>query len=347
MRKFDLEKECSDLYTKEIVEYLTLIHEYKGKQQLYVETEPDILSKLIEIAKIKSTVSSNRIEGIHTSDKRIDDLLVKNSEPNNRDEEEIQGYRYVLDEIHSSYEYISINPNIILQLHKNLYRMMTSAKGGKFKTSQNSIVEVDEYGNETERFKPLSPFETPIAIEELCNSYNKCIDGELIDPLLLIPVFILDFLSIHPFNDGNGRLSRLLTLLLLYKSSYVVGKYISIEMIIEENKMDYYSCLKKSSLNWYEEKNDYSPFVKYYLGILLAAYKDFESRTEYLKTNKKPKERIKDIFISSIKNITKKDICELCPDISINMVELYLRQLVEEGFVKKIGGGRYSSYVKI
>lgn len=347
MREFNLEKICNLLYSKEIVDYLTLIHEYKGKQQLYIDTEPEVLEKLVEIAKIKSTISSNRIEGIYTDDKRIIDLLEKKTEPRNRDENEIQGYRFVLDEIHKSYEYIIPRSNIILQLHRDLYRNIPSSFGGKFKTTDNSIVEVDKEGHETIRFKPLPAYLTPNAIEELTNSYIKCIDEELIDPLLLIPVFILDFLCIHPFNDGNGRMSRLLTLLLLYRSGYMVGKYISIEMLIEDNKDDYYTSLQASSKNWDNNENNYIPFVKYYLGIILAAYREFEDRTSYLKTKKKAIDRIKDLFLSSYGEVTKKDIIEKCPDISVNMIEYHLKELQEQGFIKKNKGGRYATYIKV
>ena len=347
MRNFNLEKVCNSLYTKEIVDYLTIIHEYKGKQQLYIDTEPEILEKLVEIAKIKSTISSNRIEGIYTDDKRIIDLMENKTEPRNRDENEIQGYRYVLDEIHKSYMYIVPRPNIILQLHRDLYKNIPLSFGGKFKTTDNSIVEVDKYGNEKIRFKPLPSYLTPNAIEELTNSYIKCIEEELVDPLLLIPVFILDFLCIYPFNDGNGRMSRLLTLLLLYRSGYMVGKYISIEMLIETNKDDYYSTLQASSYEWDKEENDYSYFVKYYLGIILSAYREFEERTSYLRTKKKPIERIRDVFLSSYGEVTKKDILEKCPDISVNMVEYHLKELLEQEFIKKVKSGRYSSYIRI
>lgn len=347
MRNFNLEKTCNKLYTKEIVDYISLIHEYKGKQQLYIDKEPETLKKLVEIAKIKSTVSSNRIEGIHTSDERINELLNKKSEPRNRSEYEINGYRYVLDEIHQSYKYMQLRPNVILQLHKDLYKNVPSSIGGKYKTIDNSIVEVDDEGNEKVRFKPLSAFETPNAIEELCDSFIDCVEKEKIDPLLLIPVFILDFLCIHPFNDGNGRMSRLLTLLLLYRSGYMVGKYISIEMIIESYKEDYYDALQLSSNNWYNEENDYQYFTKHYLGIILNAYKEFENRTNYLLTKKKPIKRIIDIFDETFGEVTKKQISEICPDIPVNMIELYLKQLLDSNYIIKTKSGRYAAYIKV
>jgi Fic family protein len=346
MRNFNLERTCNDLFTKEIVDYISLIHEYKGKQQLYIDTQPEILEKLVAIAKIKSTVSSNRIEGIHTTEERTNELLKNNSEPRNRSEQEIQGYRYALEEIHNSYEYMTPNPNIILQLHQEMYKSTPSSFGGKFKTVDNSIIEEDESGKQIIRFKPLSAFVTPAAIEQLTASYIDCIDNEKVDPLLLIPVFILDFLCIHPFNDGNGRMSRLLTLLLLYRSEYMVGKYISIERLIEKYKTEYYDCLQDSSSNWHTNANDYKPFVKYYLGIILHAYREFEERTAYLRFNKKAIDRIRDVFNESFGEITKGMVQEKCPDISINMIEFHIKELVNEGIIKKVKSGRYASYIK-
>jgi len=164
----------------------------------------------------------------------------------------------------------------------------------------------------------------------------------------LIPMFILDFLCIHPFNDGNGRMSRLLTLLLLYKSGYIVGKYISIELLIEKTKDTYYEALQDSSLGWHEDENQYGSFVKYYLGVLLKAYKEFENRVEHLRYRKMSKpERIKAVIDQRVGKITKKEIMEYCPDISKVTVERTLTSLVKEGYVQKIGAGAATAYVKM
>ena len=346
MRKFDLVSETSTLMTNNIVNLLSAIHEYKGKQNLYIEAKPDVLSRLLSIARVQSTSSSNKIEGIYTTDKRLNEIVNKKVEPKNRNEEEIAGYRDVLATIHENYDYIDIRSNIILQLHRDLYKYSGLSYGGRFKDSQNFIEETLEDGSKRIRFTPLSAVETPIAIEELVNSYNEIISKGEIDPLLVIPVFILDFVSIHPFNDGNGRMSRLLTLLLLYKAGYVVGKYISIEKIIEETKESYYDTLEKSSNGWHTNENDYSFFVEYYLGVILAAYKDFSSRVEYI-TNKKMTaiERISMIFMESISPINKSYLMERCPDISETTIERTLSTLLTENKIEKISGGRFTEYI--
>lgn len=345
MRKFDLVSEINSLMNNNIVNLISNIHEYKVKQNLYIEAKPDILSNLLSIAKIQSTSSSNKIEGIYTTDQRISEIVNNKVEPKNRNEEEIAGYRDVLNTIHENYEFIDINSNIILQLHRDLYKYSGISFGGKFKNSQNYIEETLEDGTKKIRFTPLSAVETPIAVKELCDSYNEIISKGEIDPLLVIPIFILDFVSIHPFNDGNGRMSRLLTLLLLYKAGYIVGKYISIEKIIEETKETYYDSLEKSSVNWHTNENDYSYFVEYYLGVILSAYKDFSSRVEYV-TNKKLTaiERISIIFMESISPINKSYLMEKCPDISETTIERTLSTLLSENKIEKISGGRFTEY---
>lgn len=347
MRTFDLKKETASLMDNNIINLISTIHEYKGKESLYVKAKKDILSSLLDMAKIQSTSSSNKIEGIYTTDERIKEIVNKKIEPKNRNEEEIAGYRDVLSIIHENYEYMSITPNVILQLHAYLYKYTTLSYGGKFKNSQNYIEEVDETGNKKVRFMPLTPVETPIAIEELCKSYNEIINNEEIDSLLVIPVFILDFASIHPFNDGNGRMSRLLTLLLLYKSGFMVGKYISIEKLIEETKETYYDSLESSSNKWHDNKNDYSYFVRYYLGIILNAYKEFASRVEYMEDKKlTAKERIEIIFSENIIPISKSYLIEKCPDISKITIERVLNTLLKDGKIKKVGSGRLTKYIQ-
>ncbi len=348
MRSFDFVKESKLIINNNIINLLTAIHEYKGKQTLYIEANRDILSNLLSIAKIQSTSSSNKIEGIYTTDKRFTEIVNGTSEPVNRNEEEIVGYRDVLNTIHENYDYINISPSVILQFHRDLYKYSGISYGGKYKDSQNYIEEMLEDGTKKIRFTPLSPIETPIAIEELCNSYNEIISKGEIDPLLIIPIFILDFVSIHPFNDGNGRISRLLTLLLLYKAGYIVGKYISIEKIIEETKETYYESLGNSSIDWHNNKNDYSYFVEYYLGVILSAYKDFSSRVEYI-TNKKltALERISIFFQESITPINKSYLTEKCPDISETTIERVLNTLLTEKKIEKTSSGRYTEYIWI
>ncbi|MDR2471321.1 MAG: Fic family protein, partial [Treponema sp.] len=322
MRGFEYKKRAGKLFSPEMVSILGRLHEHKGRQELFVEAHTDTLSTLLEIAKIQSTGSSNRIEGIYTSGKRLEELVKGNSAPRNRSEQEIAGYRDVLATIHDSYEHIPPGPNIILQLHRQLYSFAASGTGGLYKNSDNYIAETDASGKEFVRFQPVPAFQTPAATEELCTAFSRELDQGRHDPLLLIPMFILDFLCIHPFNDGNGRMSRLLTLLLYYRSGYIVGKYISIEKLIEDSKDTYYESLGISSEGWHENKNNYAPFIMYYLGVLLKAYNEFEDRLEYLRYRKFSKpDRIRAVIAKKTGRISKKDILEACPDISRITVE--------------------------
>lgn len=329
MKKFKYREIDLDLYTPDIMNLISKIHEFKGKQELFIEAKPDILESMLKIAKIQSTGSSNRIEGIFTSDARLSELVMKKSEPQNRDEAEIAGYREVLNTIHENYDYITLSANIILQLHRDLYSFHPTSNAGKFKN------------------QPLSAFETPEAIDLLCREYVGAIREEKIDPLILIAKFIFDFLSIHPFNDGNGRMSRLLTLMLLYQQGYIVGKYISIEMIIEETKETYYQTLKQSSQGWITNEHSYFFFVRYYLGIILKAYKEFSDRVETVAMKGLSKtERVKDIFDKRIGKISKSEIQTICPDISVATIEKALSTLLKEKYIIKIGSGRYTLYIK-
>ncbi|MBS5778018.1 MAG: Fic family protein [Acholeplasma sp.] len=340
-----MEEYSSIISNSNIINLISKIHEYKGKQSYLLDTKKDTLETLLKVARIQSTSSSNKIEGIYTTDKRINEIVNQKVEPKNRNEEEIAGYRDVLTLIHENYNFIDINQNTILQLHRDLYKYTGYSYGGKFKNSQNFIEEENENGKKKIRFTPLSPIETPIAIEDLCKNYNNLVNNELCDLLVLIPIFILDFLSIHPFNDGNGRMSRLLTLLLLYKANYMVGKYISIEKIIEETKDSYYDTLEKSSINWYNNENDYSYFVEYYLGIILNAYKEFDSRISIIENKKiTAYDRIIDIFKNNIIPIDKAFVTNKCPDLSETTIERILNKLLKEDNIVKISGGRYTKY---
>ena len=346
MRTFNLAEEYSGIISNSnIINLISKIHEYKGKQSYLLDAKKDTLEILLKVAKIQSTYSSNKIEGIYTTDKRIEKIVNQKLEPKNRNEEEIAGYRDVLSLIHENYNFIDINQNTILQLHRDLYKYTGYGYGGKFKNSQNYIEEENEKGEKKIRFIPLSPLETPIAIQDLCKNYNELVNKETCDLLVLIPIFILDFVSIHPFNDGNGRMSRLLTLLLLYKAGYMVGKYISIEKIIEETKDSYYDTLEKSSIKWHNNENDYSYFVEYYLGIILNAYKEFDFKINTLQNKKVTAyDRIKDIFKDNIIPIDKAFITNKCPDLSETTIERVLNKLLKEDKIVKISGGRYTKY---
>lgn len=348
MRDFDFTKTPVKLLTPEIVQMIASIHEHKGKQELFLEANIDELKTLLDVALIQSTGASNRIEGIYTTDKRLKELVCQKAEPRNRSEQEIAGYREVLATIHESYEYIVPRANIVLQLHRDLYSYSQEGIGGKYKNSDNVIAETDVEGHQKVRFIPVSAFQTAEAMDELCAGFIEAWEANKIDKLILIPMFVLDFLCIHPFNDGNGRMSRLLTLLLFYRAGYIVGKYISMEMLIEKTKETYYEVLQESSAEWHESKNNYEPFVKYYLGIVLKAYNEFENRVEHLKhRNLSKPERIKAVIDNKVGKITKKEIMDLCPDISKVTVERTLTNLVKSGYIAKAGAGRTAGYVRI
>jgi Fic family protein len=347
MRSFNQDKIFNNLMVPEIINLLTAIHEQKGKQELFIEAKPDILDAMLEVAKIQSTGASNRIEGIYTSNNRLDELVKEKQEPLNRSEQEIVGYRDVLKTIHENYEHIDPTANTILQLHRDLYAFNPSSAGGKWKMSDNRIEEIDTDGQRRVRFQPMSAFETPTAMAALCESFMRSVNQGKYDMLLLIPVFIFDFLCIHPFSDGNGRMSRLLTLMLLYRAGYIVGKYISVEKVIEETKETYYEVLQESSEKWDSGNNDYTSFVKYYLEIILKAYREFASRVEYVQKRKLTKfARVKYIFDDNVGKLSKSDIVTLCPDISISMIQKAIAKLYKDGYILKIGAGKTTAYIR-
>ena len=341
MRNFNYEKVYKELLSPEIVQLLAQIHEHKGE---HAQVKEDELTHLIEIARIQSTEASNRIEGIYTSDDRLQKLVKDKTTPRDRSEKEIAGYRDVLATIHESYQYIPVKPGMILQLHRDLYKYSGMSIGGNYKSSDNVIEEEDARGNKHVRFRPVSSWETPEAMDRLCQAYNDMCNSGQYDPLLMIPVFIMDFLCIHPFNDGNGRMSRLLTLLLLYRAGYHVGKYISIEKLIERTKFNYYDDLQESSTNWHDEANNYIPFVTYQLGVILAAYREFADRVKIVNENTRKPNRVRDIIKSHLGTITKTEIMQQCPDVSQTTIQRALNDLVKSGEIIKIGGGRYTSY---
>ena len=346
MREFNYSKYKDYKWDSEILGLVSGIHEYRGRQELYLTQKPAVLDKLVEVAKVQSTESSNAIEGIFTSNTRLNQLMQSKTTPKNRDEEEIAGYRFVLDMIHESYEYIPISSNYILQLHQNLYRFTNRSIGGHFKNSDNHIVARDENGIEHVIFEPLSPLETPIAIDRICEEFNRVSATEEVDALLLIPIFIHDFLCVHPFNDGNGRMSRLLTTLLLYRAGYVVGRYVSLEKKIADLKDLYYDSLNMSQNGWHEGEDDPTPFIKYILKTIIAAYKDFEERIEIIDIKEPAIEQVRAAVYKKIGKFTKSEIMEMCPKLGRASVENSLTALVNEEVLERRGRGRGTYYVR-
>ncbi len=345
MRVFNFENRWQVLLTPAIVSLLTQLHEFRGRQRLFAAQQAEGLSSLLELAKIQSTDASNKIEGISTTDERLKLIAMDKTQPKTRDESEIAGYRDVLNTIHASHDFIPVKSSFILQLHRDLYKYCGSDRGGSYKSADNLIAEKLCDGTQRVRFTPIPAWETAEAVQSLCLAYDECLKQTHCDELLLIPLFILDFLCIHPFNDGNGRMSRLLTLLLLYRAQYMVGKYISIEHIIERSKQSYYETLQTSSTNWHEGQQNDAPFVQYFLGVLAAAYREFEERVEVLlnKGYTKP-ERVAQYIKKTLGEVRKSDILQHTPDISDTTVQRALRELVASGQIIKIGDKRYTKY---
>ena len=347
MRSLNYKETYQKLLTPEIVSYLAQIHEQKGQQNLLIEAQSETLTELLEIAKIQSTEASNAIEGIVTTNTRIKQLVAEKTTPRNRNEQEIAGYRDVLAIIHESFDAIMISQNYILQLHKILYSHMNNPLAGRTKNVQNSISATYPDGNTKILFTPLAPYETPKALDAICDEYNRVIGNMELEPLIAIPVFIHDFLCIHPFNDGNGRMSRLLTTLLLYRSGFYVGKYISLEAKIAKNKDLYYEALQASQDGWLEGAEDPVPFIKFLLGTILAAYKDFGDRFSLVEEKKPALEIVRMATVNKIGRFTKQDIRELCPSLSISSIEGSLRTLVDNGELIREGSGKNTCYYRI
>ena len=304
MHKFDYSETTRQTMVPEVVSLLMTVQEYRGRMQVYRDGKPAVLEKLREVARVQSTAASNRIEGVVTTNARLKALMQQTTEPRNRSEEEIAGYRDVLNTIHENYRMIPLQPSIILQLHRDLYAY--NGRGGEWKHTDNIIAETDARGRQRVRFEPVQAFQTPEAMECLCNAYRRKKQEGAVESLLLVPLFILDFLCIHPFPDGNGRMSRLLTTLLLNRSGYDVGRFISLEKLIDDAKDGYYGALQDSSEGWHENRGNYVPFVRYFMGILIKAYTELEARVKDAvpKSMRKP-ERVKALFDTALSPLSK------------------------------------------
>ncbi|WP_294184712.1 Fic family protein [uncultured Clostridium sp.] len=329
-----------------IVRLIGKINEYKGKQDLYNQQSPQVLESLKKVAIVESTKASNEIEGIKIEYKRLHDIINKGKPINleDRSEGEIMGYKEVLNLIHTSAVHIPIKPSVILQLHRDLYKFV-SIEGGHWKSSDNFIQETLPNGGKFIRFKPVSAFKTPDFMEKLCSMTNESIKDNKIDPLILTAAFVLDFLCIHPFDDGNGRMSRLLTLLLLYKFGYEVGRFVSLEKIIEKNKEEYYRTLYLSSQEWHDCKHVLLPWIEYLLGVILSAYREFETRVGNVKNTRGSKSsRIENSINHFIGSFTKDDIRKACPDVGESTINRVLSKLKGENKITVTGKGRNAKW---
>ena len=347
MRNFNYSAIREQKWDSEVLGLIAAIYREAGKQELYLKQRPEDLERLVEIAKIQSTEASNAIEGIVTTNTRIRQLVEEKTMPKNRNEQEIAGYRDVLSIIHDSYDAIPITRNYILQLHKMLYSHMNNPIAGRTKTVQNYISATYPDGHVETLFTPLAPYETPEALDRICEEYNRVIGNMELEPLIAIPVFIHDFLCIHPFNDGNGRMSRLLTTLLLYRNGFYVGRYISLEAKIAKSKDLYYDALAASQVGWHEGCEDVLPFIKYILGTILAAYKDFQDRAALVEEKLPALEMVRRASMNKIGRFNKQDIRELCPTLSDSSIEGAFRKMIACGELKKEGSGKNTCYFRL
>lgn len=347
MRDFHYTAIREQKWDSEILGLIAAIYKEAGKQEMYLKQRPEELEKLVEIAKVQSTEASNAIEGIVTTSSRIRQLVEEKTAPRNRDEQEIAGYRDALNIIHENFDAIPITRNYILQLHKVLYSHMNNPMAGQAKSVQNYISATYPDGHTETLFTPLAPFETPEALDRICDEYNRVIGNMEAEPLIVIPIFIHDFLCIHPFNDGNGRMSRLLTTLLLYRNGFYVGKYISLEAKIAKNKDLYYAALRQAQEGWHEGTEDAVLFIKYLLGIILSAYRDFEDRFSLVEQKKPALETVRQATLNKIGRFSKQDIRELCPALSVSSIEGALRKLVASGELKREGNGKNTCYYRL
>lgn len=347
MRTFNYSVIQKTKWDSEILGLIAAIYKEAGKQELCLKQKPEEMEKLVEIAKVQSTEASNAIEGIVTTSTRMRQLVKEKTAPRNRNEQEIAGYRDALNIIHENFDAIPITRNYILQLHGILYSHMNNPMAGRTKNVQNYISSTWTDGHTETLFTPLAPYETPEALDRICEEYNRVIGNMEAEPLIVIPVFIHDFLCIHPFNDGNGRMSRLLTTLLLYRNGFYVGKYISLEAKIAKNKDLYYEALQQSQAGWHDGNEDALPFIKYLLGTVLSAYKDFKTRFELVETKRPALETVRLATMNKIGRFSKQDIIELCPSLSASSIEVALRKLVASGELKREGRGKSIRYHRI
>lgn len=347
MRKFSYSFLENGVLPANLINLTSSIYSLKTASNIRKDEFKKIFTELEKIAKVQSVKSSNAIEGIITTDKRIEEIVNQSSKPLNHNEAEIAGYRDALNIIHSEYNNLDFTEETILRLHEVMMNYTTYENVGKYKTNDNYIIEEDEEGNRKLRFMPTSAKETPEVVEQLVLAYMEARGNSNINQLLLVPCVILDFLCIHPFSDGNGRMSRLLSLLLLYKNGFDAGKYISFEEQINNTKAYYYESLKQSSVDWENGKNNYVPFIENFLFTLYMCYKELDKRFNIVNSNKVTKTaRIEATVLNSLVPISKAEICKILPDVSPTTVEAVLGKMVKSGSIKRIGAASATKYIK-
>ncbi|MBF0385301.1 MAG: Fic family protein [Candidatus Omnitrophica bacterium] len=324
---------------------MNTVSEYKGKEELFAKQSPQILNALVEMAMIESVESSNRIEGVTIERKRLKPIVIGHSKPRDRSEEELSGYRKALDLIHKKYESLAISSETIKELHR--LSRLDVGDAGQWKKKNNEIIKKHPNGRIEIVFTPLEADKVSDAIKQLCLAYEDSLAQSSYPPLYAIACLILDFLSIHPFRDGNGRVSRLLTLLALYQNGYGVGKYISLERIVEQSKEAYYESLNKSSQDWHKSKHDVMPWVHYFLSAIVSAYREFEQRAGHLKPARGAKTQIiSQVILNQLGEFSISDIEQECPGVSRDMIRVVFRQLQDEKKIICLGKGKSAKWKK-
>jgi Fic family protein len=332
--------------TAQLLSTCRSIGEFKGKQQLFAQQSPERLEQLRQVAMIQSTESSNRIEGVIAPQRRIEELVAQKTTPQNRSEQEIAGYRDVLASIHTNADRLYFTPGLIQQFHRDLYQFQPGA-GGQWKMTDNQIEETHPDGTVRVRFTPIPAYLTPMAMQDLHGAFNRRWEDESFEPLLLIPAYVLDFLCVHPFRDGNGRMARLLTLLLLQRAGYEVGRYISLERLFEQTKESYYDTLYQSSQQWHSAEHSLLPWWEYFTGVILAAYKEFESRVGVVTTGKGVKrEQVLETISRLPDRFKVGEIIRACPGVSQPTIRRVLDELRESGRVRCIQKGKDAEWEK-
>lgn len=346
MRRFDYNRLSEMAVPMRVMQMIARIHELKGRQDLHKEQRPQLLDTLRQVAVIQSTESSNRIENIVVDPARLREIMAERSQPRNRPENEIAGYRSLLDTIHTSAAYIPVRPGVIQQLHRDLYRF-SPGEGGVWKRKDNEIEEIMPDGTRFVRFRAVPAIQTAEAMEQLCQEFNRAWDKKIADELVLLASFVLDFLCIHPFDDGNGRMARLLTLLILYHGGFEVGRFISLERIVEQSKETYYSTLYQSSQGWHENEHELMPWLEYILGVILAAYKEFEGRVNTVEESPGYKSGfVRDVILKIHQPFTMQDLQHACPGIGLPTIRKVLNAMRAEGLILCIERGRNARWVR-
>lgn len=347
MRSFEHGYLLEQPISQNLLMLVRAIGEYRGRQVLYQQQSPEILETLRRVALVQSVESSNRIEGVTVAPDRLEAIIAKKTKPKDRSEGEVAGYRDVLAEIHANAVRMELTPELILDFHRKMYAH-TSEAGGHWKEKDNAILEVHLDGRQFVRFRPVSALATPEFMKKLCDFYRREMDEHRVEPLILIATFIFDFECIHPFWDGNGRIGRLLTLLLLYRSGYEVGRYISLERVVEESKETYYEVLLKSSNDWHEPKHNLRPWWEYFLGTIIATYKEFEERVGTITTARGAK---REMVQQAIKRMPSRfrfgELQKACPGISYPTLKRALMDLKQQKKIRCLGKGRDAEWERI